>query len=126
MILASVIAPDSDLSLWLDGEPARRLRQAWENLPMQDRNALSVLLDNLDRAAGGSFGALGQENRISTLRRFLGKPADWPAAFRTARTLAVRAFYDSPAGYVRTGYIPVTQFEGYPQLRAYPPGRGGS
>jgi hypothetical protein len=126
LTLASVVAPDDDSSLWVDGEPARRLRQAWPDLSAEERGRLTGLLDSLDSAAGGSFGVLGAPERIRALDAFLGKPPAWPASFRTARTLIVRAFYDSPSGFTRTGYIPATQFAGYPQLRSYPAGRGGS
>ncbi len=126
LALAAVVAPDSESSLWVDGEPARRLRNAWTGLPAEERDSLTVLLNDLDRAAGGSFGALDIKERARALERFLGKPSGWPGSFRTARTLIVRAFYDSPAGFARTGYIPATQFRGYPQLRNYPAGRGKS
>lgn len=126
LTLAPVVVPDDDHSLWVDGEPGRRLRRAWTDLSADEHENLAGLLDSLDHAAGGSFGALGAQERTRALERFLGGPPAWPATFRTARTLIVRSFYDSPAGFARTGYIPATQFEGYPQLGNYPAGRGES
>ncbi len=123
--LAAVIVPDPDRSLWSTGAPALSLTRAWESLGSENRAGLNSFLDSLDREAGGSFAALELEKRTAVLRKRLGPPSVWPDPFRVARSMSLRAFYDSPEGMARCGYIPSTQFAGYPKLCDYPPSRNG-
>ncbi|MCE5272854.1 gluconate 2-dehydrogenase subunit 3 family protein [bacterium] len=121
--LAAVIVPDPDPVLWSTGAPAMALERTWDAMGSESRAPVSAFLDRLDRAAGGSFAALDPERRSAVLRETLGPPSAWSDQFRSLRSMALRAFYDSPAGLARCGYIPSTQFAGYPQLCNYPPSR---
>ena len=126
--LASVVVPDKDPMAWQKGPARDKLLEAWRSTGEKERERISSFLDFLNnearKAAGGvNFGSLEIHTRTSLLRDILDKSPDLAGDFPRMRSLIVFSFYGSSVGYLRTGYIPTTQFKGYREFFQKPEGR---
>jgi hypothetical protein len=126
--LASVVVPDKDPMAWEKGPARDKLLEAWRGTGEKERKRISSFLDFLNnearKAAGGiDFGSLDIHARTSLLGAILDKSPDLAGDFSRIRHLIVLSFYSSSIGYLRTGYIPTTQFKGYREFFQKPEGR---
>jgi hypothetical protein len=127
--LAAVVVPDEDPLAWKSGPPRAALESAWSGLGSGPRSEALAFLESLDRAAdrvsgkGAGFGGLNPRDRAGLLRGLLTESPEFKNGFLSLRSLIVRAFYGSETGFRRTGYIPSTQFRGYPDFNCIPAGR---
>ncbi|HUU26168.1 MAG TPA: gluconate 2-dehydrogenase subunit 3 family protein [archaeon] len=116
--LASVVVPDKDPEVWEKSSAREELKRAWQVSKAEEREELSVSLTLLDKEAGKlegdrDFASLKPSARAALLRGLIDKSPQFAKDFASMRSMIVRAFYSSPVGYQRTGYIPSDQFTGY-------------
>lgn len=113
--LAATVVPVKDHMFWIDSPGARNLRERFDNQDSTERERSLVALGRLDAAAGGSFAALGPDQRASMLALMIEKDAEFAEAFDRIRAMVLDVYFTGGAGLVFTGYRHTTQFEGYPE-----------
>lgn len=114
--LAATVVPDPDPAAWERLAPRERLEAWWRALEPGRRTELAAALRRLDQEAGGRFAALAIERRAGIVRGLLERSNEFAQAFGELKGGIVVAFYGSPLGRARTGFIPTDQFRGYPEM----------
>ena len=120
LLLAAVVVPDKDNTAWSKGACREELTRAWRQLEASEKQRLSSSLHILNAGAqklgARDFRSLTLDQKTALLRTTLNEFQVFAEDFQRLRSMITRAFYSSPLGLKRTGYIRTTQFRGYPEF----------
>ena len=129
--LAETVIPDIQSGAWSNGPCRLELEKRWRGLDSKDAGEWLAALGSLDGASWtkfrNEFSILSLEQRTEVVAGLLGNDKKFKDIFwRRIRPFFIYIYFESDTGMKRTGYRDTTQFEGYPDIAAYPAGREGN